>query len=300
MWSPLTLALLIVIQRHALASAGLDLLLQLARCNNNDSDQIWHGPALNSAPFHVRTQGSPLCISHLTEQPAGIVGLSAIACQSNHSQFVLTRTGQLQSLWTGLCLEAPYEDGTPGVYFQLSGCYNEDDPLILDQRWLPNISTGLIESARLAGRCVRADRFELPTLPIQPGAVVSHGFGDMNIAFHFAHSAGLAGVCGHDSQPYHCAVHYFAGEALVPQTPESSVPFCDGCPPNKTVLYDHCKNHPEWVDVGQLPDYARGNNKIDSVANIYNSTIYLSRAVVTQAALKSSHTLHLFTHGCCV
>ena len=92
------------------------------------------------------------------------------------------------------------------------------------------------------------------------------------------HSGGVAAVCGHDSQPYHCAVQYFAGEPLVPQTPESSVPYCDGCPANSTVLYDHCKNHPEWVDVGQLPDYPRGNKDIDDVANIYNTSVYLSRA----------------------
>ena len=35
----------------------------------------------------------------------------------------------------------------------------------------------------------------------------------------------------------------FAGDALVPQTRASSTPHCDGCPPNETLIYDHCKSH---------------------------------------------------------
>jgi len=49
----------------------------------------------------------------------------------------------------------------------------------------------------------------------------------------------------------------FPGDNLVPQTAESSVPYCYGCPEGQTLVYDHCKNHPEWVDVGMLPDYPR-------------------------------------------
>ena len=70
----------------------------------------------------------------------------------------------------------------------------------------------------------------------------------------------------------------------MPQSAESSVPFCTACPPNHTLVYDHCKNHPEWVDVGMLPDYPRrvcGNagsaGCLDDVKNIANATIYLNR-----------------------
>jgi hypothetical protein len=205
-----------------------------------------------------------------------VVGITAGACTANSSALELRTTGEVVLVKSGQCLEAAYERGVPGVYFVFSDCGGGgfDD----DQRFVVNASSGRVESRRLPGYCMAADPFELPTLPIHPGAVISHGFGDMNIAFHFAHSAGLAGVCGHDSQPYHCAVQYFEGEALVPQTPESSVPYCSGCPAGWTLLYDHCKNHDEWVDVGRLPDYARGNSKIDDVEHVHNASVYLSRA----------------------
>jgi len=51
-----------------------------------------------------------------------------------------------------------------------------------------------------------------------------------------------------------------------------------------TVLYDKCKNHPQFVDVGMLPDYPRrvcgdGGKPgcIDDAANIYDDYVYLSR-----------------------
>eukprot|EP01047_Picozoa_sp_COSAG01_P075807 COSAG01_NODE_13108_length_1634_cov_1.533550_2_plen_317_part_00 len=269
-----------------------DLLLQLAHCDMRDVRQSWSGipPAAahgGSGSFTMqiggRSRSGPsgppaLCVSEETEQPGQIVGVSAAACRQNSSSLQL-RGGALVLLRTGQCLEATYERGVQGVYFLWSPCI--DDALAATQagqRFAVNVTTGLVQSTSLPGFCVRADAFELPQLLIHPGAVISHGFGDMNIAFHFAHSADLAGVCGHDSQPYHCAVQYFAGEPLVPQTPESSVPVCDGCPENMTLLYDHCKNHDFVVDVGQLPDYARGNSQIDDTSNIWNSSIYLSRA----------------------
>lgn len=51
-------------------------------------------------------------------------------------------------------------------------------------------------------------------------------------------------------QPYRCAVTYFSGETT--ESPNDQVPYCDGCPPNKTVTYDHCKNNPSIVDVSVL------------------------------------------------
>ena len=261
-----------------LASHLLEMLLHLVPCNDSDPWQQWRGVALQGKPAALQNVGSKLCLSEIREQPAKVVGLSSAACNASGSELMMRRgSGEIILASSGQCLEAAYERGVQGVYFLYSDCYGNGSPSYADQRFKIHRS-GLVESVSLPGFCMHADQFELPTLPVQPGAVISHGFGDMNIAFHFANSAGLAGVCGHDSQPYHCAVQYFSGEALVPQTPESSVPYCSGCPDGWTLLYDHRKNHDEWVDVGKLPDYPRGSSKIDGVENVYNSSVYLSRA----------------------
>jgi len=103
--------------------------------------------------------------------------------------------------------------------------------------------------------------------------------GDMAVQFHVAFSASVTGVCGHDAQPYRCAITRFPGDALVPASSSSSVPHCDGCPPNLTLVYDHCKNHPEWVDVGMLPDYPRRiGGGIDDTDNLLDTDIYLTRS----------------------
>ena len=97
------------------------------------------------------------------------------------------------------CLEAPYERGVPGVYFLLSACRDPTDPFLEDQQFMPvpanrsrmrgkaPMAAVLLQSARLPGFCMQGDPFQLPHLPVHPSGVISHGFGDMNIAFHFAH-----------------------------------------------------------------------------------------------------------------
>eukprot|EP00941_MAST-03F_sp_MAST-3F-sp1_P001326 g1326.t1 len=107
----------------------------------------------------------------------------------------------------------------------------------------------------------------------------------MSIQMHVAFSNEIGGVCGFDAQPYHCAATRFPGDNLVPQTAESSVPNCDGCPMGETLIYDHCKGHSEWVDVGMLPDYPRricGNGGktgcIDDTFNLKNTTVFLARS----------------------
>ena len=97
----------------------------------------------------------------------------------------------------------------------------------------------------------------LPRLNIGAGQLMTMGGssgGDFAVQFHVAFSSQVGGVCGFSAQPYHCAGTRFPDDALMPQSAESSVPFCAQCPPNSTLVYDHCKNHPEWVDVGMLPD----------------------------------------------
>lgn len=99
----------------------------------------------------------------------------------------------------------------------------------------------------------------------------------MAIQFHVDFATSVSGVCGKDAQPFHCAVTRFPEDALVPQSAESSVPRCDGCPEGKTLVYDHCKSHAQWVDVGMLPDYPRRCGLVD-VANIRNASIHLARS----------------------
>lgn len=102
----------------------------------------------------------------------------------------------------------------------------------------------------------------LPQLDIVPGGIAVAG-GDMAIQFHVAFSESVAGVCGYDAQPYHCAATKFSRDA-----PYSA---------------DHCRAHPEWVDVGKLPDYPRrtcgnGGKKgcLDDVVGLYNTSVYLA------------------------
>eukprot|EP01065_Artemidia_motanka_P048384 TRINITY_DN7773_c3_g1_i1.p1 TRINITY_DN7773_c3_g1~~TRINITY_DN7773_c3_g1_i1.p1 ORF type:complete len:354 (+),score=113.83 TRINITY_DN7773_c3_g1_i1:47-1108(+) len=128
---------------------------------------------------------------------------------------------------------------------------------------------------------------QLPQLNIDRRYITANGGssgGDMAVQFHVAFSQHVTGLCGFDAQPYHCAATRFPDDALVPQTNESSVPHCSGCPAGKTLVYDHCKNHPQWVDVGMLPDYPRrtcGNGGkpgcLDDVVHLYNTTVYLTR-----------------------
>lgn len=142
-----------------------------------------------------------------------------------------------------------------------------------------------------SGKCLTAKSQgfpkPLPKLNIRPDGIFSQGGssgGDMAIQFHMAFSKNVSGVCGNDAQPYHCAVTRFPADELIPQTNESSVPFCYGCPDGYTVLYDKCKNHPQDVDVGMLPDYPRrvcgdggAPGCIDDAANIYDDWAYFSR-----------------------
>jgi len=126
----------------------------------------------------------------------------------------------------------------------------------------------------------------LHQLKILPEDVMTAGCshaGDFAHQFHVAYS-GLVnrGSCVFSGQPYHCAVTKFARDELVTQTDESSVPRCDGCLPGKTLIYDHCKNHPQFVDIGQLPDYVRrscddhNNQKdcIDDPDNLFTARVF--------------------------
>jgi len=93
-------------------------------------------------------------------------------------------------------------------------------------------------------------------------------------------------MCGGDAQPYRCAATKFEGDALLPQTRESSVPHCIGCPTNTTIMYDHCKSHGHWVNTTQLVENAQAlatcanatdTDCVDDFENLKDAKVYLSR-----------------------
>lgn len=109
---------------------------------------------------------------------------------------------------------------------------------------------------------------QLPRLNVASGRVMSNGHssgGDMAVQFHVAFSSEVGSVCGFDAQPYHCAGTRFPGDNLMPQSAESSVPYCEACPPNKTLVYGP-------TTLRSLPPCYR------SAAGIYTATdVYLVR-----------------------
>ncbi|KAH8044059.1 hypothetical protein JL722_14882 [Aureococcus anophagefferens] len=118
-------------------------------------------------------------------------------------------------------------------------------------------------SARRSARTSSRRRTEYSVLY----AVVDEGeqAGERERQFHVTFSKTVKNACVFSGQPYHCAVQAFQGEDQVVATPESSVPYCEGCAAGMTLAYDHCKNHPQHVDVGRLPDYPKracGQNPI--------------------------------------
>jgi len=79
-------------------------------------------------------------------------------------------------------------------------------------------------------------------------------------------------------EPWHCSATRFPNETLISNdSPEACNPTCDGCPANKTIPCDHCKSHPELVDVGLLADAARrifAKGLIDDVKYIERMRVY--------------------------
>merc|ERR1719183_2190345 len=98
----------------------------------------------------------------------------------------------------------------------------------------------------------------LPRLNIDPARISISGLSsgaDFTVQFQVAFSKTIMGSAVFAGQPYHCAVTRFPTDPLEPPNP--SVPICEGCPTNKTLIYDHCKNHVSFVDVSRLGDAAK-------------------------------------------
>eukprot|EP01084_Bolivina_argentea_P019163 35639_1 len=130
----------------------------------------------------------------------------------------------------------------------------------------------------------------LPTdLNIDKSNILIAGYdnsADFSHQFHIAFSSIISRSCIFSGQPFHCAVSKFNQDTLIPQTNNSRVPYCDGCPPFTTLEFNHCKVSPNVVDVGSLVDYPRrhcGQNPIrihecfDDVYYLQNSRVFISR-----------------------
>ena len=69
---------------------------------------------------------------------------------------------------------------------------------------------------------------------------------------------------------------------------------CEGCPASikghrsKTLEFDHCRKHPEVVDVGSLPGYPRRRcvfkhaGCLDDVFNLSESQVYIAAGIIDQ------------------
>lgn len=136
----------------------------------------------------------------------------------------------------------------------------------------------------LAGDAAPAPK-PLPALNIDPDGITISGISsgaDFVVNLHVAHSSVIKGVGVFAGQAYHCAVTRFANDSIVTTgvSLNSSVPVCDGCPAGSTLTYDHCKQHPEWVDVDLLVAYARQQSAlgtIDDVSTIADHQLYFYR-----------------------
>ena len=150
----------------------------------------------------------------------------------------------------------------------------------------------LVEFWLLAGFFSCADGSDrLPSLSIDDRYVIAAGFdhsGSFAHQFHVAFSAMVSGACVFTGQPFYCAVSKFNQDepTLQRKTPTTRVPFCDGCPKNMTLPFDHCVRNPNVVDVGSTVDYPRrhcGQNPInipecfDDVDYIKDSRVFLFR-----------------------
>jgi poly(3-hydroxybutyrate) depolymerase len=136
----------------------------------------------------------------------------------------------------------------------------------------------------------------LPRLQINPQQISISGLSsgaDFAVQFHVAYSSVLCGSGIFAGQPFHCAVTKFKNDTLVPSTTKQpgSVPVCEGCPKGQTLIYDHCKNHPDVVDpmvlVNRTLEMA-GNGDIDDVLELAVDQIYLYRGTKDETYLKGS------------
>ena len=91
---------------------------------------------------------------------------------------------------------------------------------------------------------------------------------DLVVQLQVAFSNLVDGTGVFAGQAYRCAVTRFPLDNLS-HVADASVPFCDGCPPNTTLGYDHCKRHPDVAkNVSRLVEYAKEQAAAGNVSSL--------------------------------
>jgi len=108
---------------------------------------------------------------------------------------------------------------------------------------------------------------KLPKLNIDSASVAAAGCSntaDFSHQLHVAFSSLVTAACIFSGQPFHCAATRFPNDYIVSKTPSTAAGIhCDGCPDDGTLIYDHCKNHPHWVNISLLAEYAESHPDVD-------------------------------------
>eukprot|EP00039_Didymoeca_costata_P004336 m.72698 g.72698 ORF g.72698 m.72698 type:complete len:363 (-) comp12349_c0_seq3:197-1285(-) len=123
---------------------------------------------------------------------------------------------------------------------------------------------------------------------------------DLAVQLQVAYADVFSGVGVFAGQGFHCAVQRFPLDPL--QHPDPSVPYCDGCPPNTTLLYDHCKRDPSWTNnASLLANFAKeqaDKGTISSLDQLAEAKIYLYRGTDDHTYNKGSvnTTANFFRH----
>lgn len=148
-----------------------------------------------------------------------------------------------------------------------------------------------VGAAFLAFAATVGHAFPVPL--IEPGSVTVSGLSsgaDMAIQLQVAFSQMIRGTAAFAGQPYRCAVTRFPGEQQVPM--DQKVPYCEGCDYKQTVLYDHCKNNPNIVDLDVLSG-ALSLPGIDDVRHLRDAKIFLHQGrndhVCLQGSVNNTH-----------
>jgi hypothetical protein len=136
----------------------------------------------------------------------------------------------------------------------------------------------------------------LPRLNINTQEISISGLSsgaDFAVQFHVAFSSILCGSGIFAGQPFHCAVTKFENDTLVPTSKKQpgEVPICEGCPEGQTLIYDHCKNHPEVVEPMLLVNRTlvmAEKGYIDDVLELAVDQIYLYRGTKDDTYHKGS------------
>eukprot|EP00656_Telonema_subtile_P028702 TRINITY_DN3129_c0_g2_i1.p1 TRINITY_DN3129_c0_g2~~TRINITY_DN3129_c0_g2_i1.p1 ORF type:complete len:762 (+),score=135.77 TRINITY_DN3129_c0_g2_i1:98-2383(+) len=107
----------------------------------------------------------------------------------------------------------------------------------------------------------------MPTLNIDRSSVMTAGCSntaDFSHQFHVAFASLVTGSCIFSGMPFHCAVTRFPQDYMVAKSPSTAAGIhCPNCTQDGTLVYDHCKNHPKWVDVNMLGEYAETAADVD-------------------------------------